>query len=807
MRGRVQRSRRGAAPLPSAPNALIGREAELAVVCRHLTESGVRLVTLTGPAGVGKTRLALAVAEALRDAFDDVRFIALAPVTDPALALPAIAQALGVRDGHKPRTERLAAFLGGQHVLLVLDNFEQLLGAAPALADLLAACPRLTLLTTSRAALRLRWEQQLPVLPLGLPDRQHAADVAVVGSAPAVALFMERARAVRPEFALTADSAEAVAAICRRLDGVPLAIELAAARIAVLSPQSLLERLKASSEAAGPAGDGALSLLGAGARDLPERQQTLRRAIGWSYDLLSAREQALFRRLGVFVGGCTLEAAEAVAADVDGDVLEGISALIGASLLQRTELADGEVRLGMLELIRAFALEQLERAGELKATRSGHARYYLQFAETGRMALDGSEQALWLARIAREYDNLRAAFAYATDAADAGTLALGLVIALDRYWEMRGEYKEDRAWVEAALAGEPSEDRRILARARAQLGALALREGDVPTARAQFEQSLLLYRELADAQGTARTLSSLGIVAFAEDDVAAARALFAECEALCRELGDPAGLPMALNNRGVLEKVAGHHELAARCFRDCVELSRAGGQMRWLSLALVNLGWVLLALAEDVEARAATTEGVLLCQANGLHLVLAHGIAVFGLAAYGKQQGERAARLFGASAALLAATGSARVEPISMEVDRRAADLRMALGAEAFEAAWAEGSTMTADEAVALALSPDGRDTGITAAPAASSGRPESAGRGVSNAPAGAPPCGPGARLTRRELEVLRLASGGRTSKEIAQELVLSERTVENHLFRIYTRIGARGRAEAIAYAIRHGLA
>lgn len=805
-RVRATGSHRSEVRLPASPNGLIGREAELAVIRRQLLESGVRLVTLTGPAGVGKTRLALAAAEALHDAFERVRFTPLAPIADVSLVLPAIAQTLGVRDtGHKPLLENVTAFVGNQRVLLVIDNFEQVLGAGPMVADLMAACVPLTLLVTSRAALRLRWEQQIPVLPLRLPDPRRSEELAAVSAAPAVRLFVARARAARPEFALTANNAVAVAAICRRLDGLPLAIELAAARVAVLSPPRLLERLHGTYALPRPADAGPFALLSAGAPDLPERQQTLRRAIGWSYDLLSEQEQALLRHLSVFVGGCTLEAAEAVAGGACGDILNSITLLVNASLVQREESSDGEVRLSMLELIREFAVEELERTGALmNEARRCHATYYLQLAEAGRAALDGPDQAPWLERLAREYDNLRAAFAYATTAADGGELALALVSALDRYWEMRGEYREGRGWVELALARAEGADTRALARTRAQLGTLALRAGDKVTARAQCEQSLAMYRALGEGTATARMLNSLAVVALIDGDLPAARALFEECATCCRALDDGAGVAMALNNRGVLEKIAGDHDLAARCFRECVTLSRIGGHLRWLALGLVNLGWVLLALADADEASACAAEGVRLCQTHGFQLVLAHGVAVFGIAAFGWQQGVRAARLFAASTALLAATGSARVEPIPVEADRLAVELRAVLGEQAFAAAWAEGGAMTTDEAVTYALADEEHGAGA-AVSAESSGAAASDPRRPAGAVVAEPAESPATRLTVRELEVVRLAAGGRTSKEIASELVLSERTVENHLFRIYTRLGARGRADAIAYAIRNG--
>ncbi len=791
-------------PLPASPNALIGRDAELAVIRRQLLEGGFRLVTLTGPAGVGKTRLALAVAETLYSAFDRVRFTALAPLTDAVRVVPAIAQTLSVRNaGPALLQENVTAALRDQRVLLILDNFEQVLGAAPAVAELLAACPHLVLLVTSRAALHLRWEQQIPVLPLGLPDRQQSADVRSVSAAPAVALFVERARAVRPEFSLTPSSAAAVAAICRRLDGLPLAIELAAVRIAVLSPQNLLERLQGTQPWASSTDAGPLSLLGAGARDLPERQQTLRRAIGWSYDLLDEREQALFRRLSVFVGGCTIEAAEAIGRDAGSDVLTSIAALINASLLQREESPAGEVRLRMLELIREFALEQLERAGEAAAVRRRFAGHCLRLAEEAGAALEGPEQAAWLERLDRELDNLRAALSYLTSAKAQGGLALRLALPLFIFWDVRGHYREGLAWFRAALDRAGDAVTPVRAWALSRMGGLAMRQGDGPAARAYAEQSLDLFRKLGDTPAIARLLSNLGTLAFLEGELDAARDLFDQCTALCRELGDRVLLANTLNNRGLLERTAANFAAAATFFEECAAVSRKAAYTRGLAYALLGQGWVATGRGAGRETAVSIRECLQLAQALGDRRLPAYCVAVLAEDAAHQRQALRAVRLFAASASLLATMAASRVEPIPAKADRLTAELRAALGEEAFAAAWAEGGALSADEAVACALACDGEPDEPVAA------TEEPAARDASNLcrRAAAPSQTPAARLTARELAVLRLVVAGRTSKEIAQELVLSERTVENHLFRIYARLGIRGRAEAIADAIHHGLA
>lgn len=372
--------------LPAQPTPLIGRQQETAAARQQLLTADVRLLTLTGPPGVGKTRLGLEVGTELLDDFEHgVFFVDLAPIKDPALVGYTIAQTLGVREArHQSLFEHLKHFLRDKQVLLLLDNFEQVAAAAPLVAELLGASLALKILVTSRAALHLRWDHEFPVPPLGLPDLQRLPAVKELSGYPAVALFVDRARAVKPDFVLTNHNAPAVAEICTRLDGLPLAIELAAARIKLLPPQAMLRRLQRG-----------LDLLTAGARDLPARQQTLGGAIAWSYDLLEAREQKLFRRLSVFVGGCTLEAAEAVCkpeGDLQTNVLEGLASLVNESLLRQEEQADGEPRFRMLETTREYALEQLAKTGEMEEIQRRHAAVYLSFAEAAAPELHGTKQ-------------------------------------------------------------------------------------------------------------------------------------------------------------------------------------------------------------------------------------------------------------------------------------------------------------------------------------------------------------------------------------------------------------------------------
>ncbi|HEY6406627.1 MAG TPA: tetratricopeptide repeat protein, partial [Ktedonobacteraceae bacterium] len=556
--------------LPVQPTPLIGREKEVDAIGQLIRRDDVRLVSLTGPGGMGKTRLALQVAAELSDQFaDGVYFVDLAPVSDSTLVIPTIAQTLSLWErGSLPLLERLKEELRQKRMLLLLDNFEQVIEAAIDIADLLAACPQLKLVITSRTVLRVRAEREFIVPPLSHPDPAQVPDISTLSQYAAIALFIQRAQAVRPDFQLTAINAPAVVEIAARLDGLPLAIELAAARMKLLSPEALLARLSQR-----------LQVLTGGARDVAERHQTLRNTIEWSYNLLDAQEQQLFWRLSVFVGGCSLEAVEAVCATLgDGTerVLDTVASLVDKSLLQQREQGSGtELRFVILETIREYGLERLSASGEMEMVRKSHASYFLAQVDRGNQDLSSSEYEAWLDQMEQEHDNLRAAMQWSLEQPeDRKEIALRLGGGLRSFWYNRGYLSEGLDFLERALA--QSDDVEAAVRARALFAAARLYEvrGEYDRAEPLLIKSLALYRELGDMARIGHSLHLQADIAWRRGNLAMARSQAEESFAIFKQLDDKGAIAGLLLHLGALAADQGEYTKSLPLLEESLAISR-----------------------------------------------------------------------------------------------------------------------------------------------------------------------------------------------------------------------------------------
>ena len=738
---------------------------------------------MTGPGGVGKTRLALQIASDVTDSFSDgVGFVSLAAITDPALVAPTVARAIEpAESGDRPPLQRLSGVLRSRRVLLVLDNYEHVIASASFVADLLAACPGLTALVTSRVTLRVSGEHEYPIEPLPVPDLDRLPPVSELAGFGAVALFDQRARAARPDFAIEEANAAAVAEVCARLDGLPLAIELAAARSKVLSPQAMLARLEHR-----------LALLTGGSRDYPERLRAMREAIAWSYDLLTPHQQALFRRLAVFLGGCTTEAAEAVAGADAGSVssiLDDLSSLVDSSLLVQRQQADGEPRFSMLETIREYGLEQLAAAGEEAETRCRHAVWCLEMAEEFWPTMQRRlEPSLAISHLAAEHDNLRSALAWLDSTGDTEAI-VRLAGAIFPFWYVHDDLREGVSWLERTKVD--ADEIPVAVRARALLGAgmLAHYMADDLRAVPWLEASLELHRTVDDQWGMAFGLLILGIAAEDSGEYTVAAAHFSESLDYAQSVDNPVITGLLLLHLGIVAWGQGDHARAREFASRALQVQRtADGMIYAGSESIGFLGLLACEQGDLPQSVELQRESMVLELESGYNEMVAVNLANVAMLALATGRPTCAARLFGAAAGQREAISNPFKLPERSVYERGADAAREMLGDD-FVVAWDAGRAFSPAEAVADAFAALD-EIGSLVMP----GAPASTDSGLV------------AGLTSRELEVLRLLVAGGSNREIADALFVSPRTVQAHLANLFGKLDVHTRAGAVARAYELGI-
>jgi predicted ATPase/class 3 adenylate cyclase/DNA-binding CsgD family transcriptional regulator len=858
--------------LPVQPTPFIGREKEVAAVTALLDREDVRLLTLTGPGGTGKTRLGLQVAAELSERFPDgVYFVNLAPISDPALVVPIIAQTLDVKEtAGQPLLNLLREFLREKQLLLLLDNFEQVVSASVYVADLLTVCPKLKVIVTSRAVLHVRGEQEFAVPPLAIPDPKHLPDLMVLSQYEAVALFILRAQAVKSEFQVSTANAPALAEICARLDGLPLAIELAAARTNVLPPQALLARL-----------DQRLAVLTSGARDAPARQQTLRKTIEWSYQLLDVDEQRLFQRLSVFVGGCTLAAIEAVCAALQSEttavsVLDGVASLVDKSLLQQREQTDGEPRYVMLETIREYGLEALERTGEGEVIRQAYAAYHLGFAEAADLGFSSPQQTAWLEHLEREHDNLRAALQWLLEHGEVEQnreVAVRLAGALSDFWRIRGHGSEGQHFLERALAVGEGVAAPMRAKVLRVAGRMALQQDDYERAEVLCKESLVLCTQLGDIRGIAHSLHLLAFVARDRGNLTRAGTLFEEALALRRKLGNKEDIAWSLLQWGILICRQGEYARAKAFFEESLGLFRELAHPHAIGWSLNRLAEMcFLSGGDPAIVRSLLAESLPLFRAVGEKSGIMDYFYLSGRLALNRGDAPTARSLAEQGLAISREIGLGEPELLSFlgEVEARQGNYATAhalyeesltiarragrqvdiasyleglagVVAAQGEPTWAArlwGAAEAVREATGAPLPPVERadyersmasaraQLGEQAfATAWAEGRamtPELAlaARGLVALPGGAKSASHAAPsshivpptptypdgLTAREVEVLRLVAQGLTNAQIAERLIISPTTVNAHMRSLYSKVAVNTRIALMRYATEHHL-